>query len=55
MFKKTLLAPNVYESKKYKTMNYATSGCLRELLLYGGIFCIGDNITISSYLLEESQ
>ena len=32
MFKKTLLAPNVYESKKYKTMNYATSGCLRELL-----------------------
>ena len=29
---KTLLAPNVYESKKYKTMNYATSGCLRELL-----------------------
>jgi hypothetical protein len=33
MFKKTLLAPNVYESKKYKTMNYATSGCLRELLI----------------------
>jgi hypothetical protein len=32
-----------------------TVGLMTKWLLYGGIFCIGNIITFSSYLLEESQ